>query len=116
MTTKNNARKEDLQMLVLMELHLDPSLSYRSLATRLGASVGATHFCLNALIEKGLVKVRNFGNSPHKLKYVYVLTPKGVASKSALTVDFLKRKLVEYEKLSREIAMARAQVTHLERN
>ena len=116
MTNQSSARKEDLELLALMELHQDPNLSCRTLASRMGASVGATHFCLTALIEKGMVKVRNFGNSPHKLKYAYVLTPKGVASKSVLTVHFLKRKLVEYDKLSREIAMAREQVNQQERN
>ena len=65
----------------------------------LGISVGGINFCLNALIEKGFVKVANFQKSKNKFGYVYLLTPRGIAEKASLTRGFLRRKMNEYEEL-----------------
>ncbi len=65
--------------------------------------LGTINFCLQALVEKGLVKMQVFSQSKSKLRYAYLLTPAGVAAKSKLTAEFLSRKLVEYESLQAEI-------------
>ena len=80
-----------------------PELSQRELSIALGVSLGATHYCLRALIDKGLVKIRNFSRSSHKQRYAYILTPAGIAEKSLLTNRFLKRKWNEYAALKHEI-------------
>lgn len=89
---------------LLKMLEGDPGLSQRDLAKRLGISLGKVNFCLNALIEKGSLKVSNFRNSNNKLSYAYLLTPHGVEEKAKITVRFLKHKVQEYERLRTEIA------------
>jgi EPS-associated MarR family transcriptional regulator len=89
---------------LLKTLEDNPSLSQRDLAKRLGVSLGKVNFCLKALIEKGCLKVANFRNSENKLAYAYLLTPQGVEHKALMTVEFLKIKTQEYERLRAEIA------------
>ena len=88
---------------LLKTLENNPSLSQRDLAKRLGISLGKVNFCLNALVEKGCLKVNNFRNSENKLAYIYLLTPQGVEEKARITVRFLKYKMQEYEQLRAEI-------------
>ena len=95
---------------ILRLLEKDPQLSQRALASQLGVSVGKVNFCLQLLIEKGLVKARNFRNSENKSVYMYYLTPKGIKDKARVTARFFRRKLAEYEALTREIEGLRAEV------
>jgi EPS-associated MarR family transcriptional regulator len=88
---------------LLKTLEENPGLSQRNLAQHLGISLGKVNFCLNALIEKGSVKVNNFRNSDNKLAYAYLLTPRGIDEKARITVQFLKRKMQDYERLRKEI-------------
>lgn len=88
---------------LLKTLGDNPSLSQRALARRLGVSLGKVNFCLNALVEKGCLKIDNFRNSNNKLAYAYVLTPRGIETRARMTVHFLKRKVDEYERLKAEI-------------
>ena len=81
----------------------NPQVSQREIADQLGVSLGGINYCIKALIEKGYVKVSNFSDNPNKLGYVYLLTPSGIVAKAALTGQFLKRKLDEYEALRAEI-------------
>lgn len=85
-------------------------MSQRALAKELGVSLGSINFCIKALMEKGWVKIQNFSRSPHKLHYIYLLTPSGVKHKSLLASQFLQRKLVEYEALQQEIEQLQAEV------
>lgn len=87
-----------------------PDATQRELARALGVSLGKVNYCVNALVEKGLVKARNFRNSRNKLAYAYLLTPRGIERKTAVTVQFLRRKIAEYEMLEREIAELRREV------
>ena len=89
---------------LLKTLEENPGLSQRDLAKKLGVSLGKINFCLNALVEKGNLKINNFRNSDNKLAYAYLLTPSGVEQKARMTVQFLKYKVQEYEKLRAEIA------------
>ena len=95
--------QEDTHFRVLRVLQEKPHITQRELALRLGVSLGVTNFVLRALLDKGAIKVRNFRGSTQKASYAYVLTPRGLAEKAALTARFLMRKREEYEALRAEI-------------
>ena len=88
---------------ILKLLEADPHASQRRIADELGISLGRVNFCVQALIQKGLVKANNFRNNANKRAYLYYLTPRGVEEKAKVTARFLKRKLEEYEALKREL-------------
>ena len=101
--TKDLSLHDETHLKVLRLLESTPHINQRKLAESLGVSLGKTNFCLNALLDKGLVKMENFRTSTRKLNYAYLLTPRGIAEKAALTQRFLKRKMEEYEALKAEI-------------
>ena len=103
MPSKQSQSQEDTYFRVLRILKENPDLTQRELAEKLGVSVGSLNYCLKALIQKGGIKMQNFSQSKNKFGYVYILTPKGISEKAALTSNFLKRKLSEYESLKLEI-------------
>ena len=88
---------------VLRKINKNPKSTQRELAEELGFSLGKLNYCLKALKHKGLIKIRNFEKNPNKLNYIYVITPKGIAEKTKLTVNFMKRKMQEYDELQREL-------------
>jgi len=98
----------NLKLLRHLEEH--PQISQRELADHLGISLGKANYCLKALIEKGLIKARNFKNSDNKRSYLYLLTPKGIERKASITVSFLQRKVQEYEDLKVEIKQLQREV------
>ena len=100
--------QEEIQFEVLRGLEQSPDLSQRALDKELGISLGSINYCFQALTEKGWIKMHNFSQSKHKLRYSYLLTPGGIAEKSKLTAEFLKRKTIEYEALHREIEQLKA--------
>jgi EPS-associated MarR family transcriptional regulator len=100
--------QEDTYFRIMRLVDEQPDISQRDLAEKLGISLGALNYCLRALMDKGFVKLENFQNSKHKLKYAYVLTPSGIAEKMSITGRFLKRKLGEYEALKAEIDALKA--------
>ena len=103
MTSRRFQLQEDTYFRVLRLLQDNPDLTQREIAKKLGLSTSGLNYCLNALIDKGWVKVHNFRQSKNKFGYVYVLTPQGISEKISLTSRFLKRKLNEYETLRGEI-------------
>jgi len=88
---------------VLRVVKKKPESSQRKLAKELGFSLGKLNYCLRALKEKGLIKIKNFERNSNKLNYFYVLTPKGITTKTTLTINFMKRKMKEYEELQKEL-------------
>ena len=102
--------QEDIHFRIMRILQDNPDLTQRELAEMLCMSVGGLNYCLNALIDKGFVKMGNFQKSKNKFKYVYLLTPQGIAEKVALTSRFLKRKMEEYDALKVEIGALKAEV------
>ena len=88
---------------VLRKLQNKPESSQRDLAKELGFSLGKLNYCLKALKAKGLIKISNFQKNPKKLNYFYVLTPKGISEKTQLTINFMKRKMAEYDELKKEL-------------
>ena len=110
MTSRQSNQQEDTYFRVMRILQDNPDLTQRELAEKLGISVGGLNYCLNALIDKGWVKMQNFSQSKNKFGYIYVLTPSGIAQKAALTGRFLQRKLHEFEALKAEIETLQTEV------
>ncbi len=88
---------------VLRKLDKEPSITQRELSSKLGISLGKINYCLKELRKKGLIKISNFKKNKNKINYVYLLTPKGIAAKTKLTINFMKIKLKEYEDLKKDI-------------
>ena len=95
-------QKED-HFEVLRKIFKKPESSQREMAEDLGFSLGKLNYCLKALKNKGLIKMKNFQKNSNKLNYFYVLTPKGFSEKSKLTINFMKKKFHEYEELKKEL-------------
>ena len=88
---------------LLRKIEKNPQSSQRELAGELGFSLGKLNYCLRALKSKGLVKISNFKKNPNKINYIYIITPKGISEKSKLTINFMKRKMHEYDELKKEL-------------
>ena len=89
---------------VLRKINKSPKASQRELATDLGFSLGKLNYCLKALKQKGLVKISNFKKKENKINYIqYVITPKGITERTKLTINFMKRKMQEYDELKNEL-------------
>ena len=93
----------EIQLQVLRAVESRPGLTQRELANELGVSLGKAHYCMKALINKGLVKMGNFSHNQKKMDYAYLLTPSGIKSKAMLTAHFLERKAAEYAILKSEL-------------
>jgi len=88
---------------ILKEIESNPRVTQRYLSKKCSISLGKINFLMNALVDKGMVEIRNFKNSKNKIAYMYLFTPQGIKIKAQLTRQFLQWKLEEYEKLKREI-------------
>tara|TARA_B100000686_G_C16715609_1_gene931819 strand:+ start:1372 stop:1671 length:300 start_codon:yes stop_codon:yes gene_type:complete len=88
---------------LLRKIKKKPISTQRELADELGFSLGKLNYCLKALKTKGLIKIDNFKKNPNKLSYIYILTPKGISLKTKLTINFMKRKMQEYDELKKEL-------------
>ncbi len=88
---------------VLRKISKKPSANQRELASELEISLGKLNFVLKGLKKNGLIKIRNFKKNPNKSRYLYLLTPKGIAEKTDLTINFMKRKMEEYDELREEL-------------
>ena len=92
------------QFEVLRKIKKKSNSSQRELANEIGFSLGKLNYCLKSLKLKGFVKINNFKKQKNKLKYVqYVLTPKGISERTRLTINFMKKKLDEYDQLKKEL-------------
>jgi len=96
---RNNQEKFN----ILRKIVEKPESTQRELAQGLNLSLGKLNYCLKALRQKGLVKIKNFKKNPKKINYIYVLTPKGLSEKTKLTINFMKRQMEEYDKLKKEL-------------
>ena len=88
---------------ILRKIKTKPETTQRELADELGFSLGKLNYCLKALKAKGLIKINNFKKNPNKISYIYALTPKGISEKTKLTVNFMKKKMREYDELKKEL-------------
>lgn len=111
----NNKDKADIlnsekTLLVLREIEHNPRVTQRKLAQKLEISLGKINFLVNALIDKGIIEIKNFKNSKRKLAYMYLLTPQGIKTKLQLTHKFFIWKTEEYERLREEIESLKREV------
>ena len=111
-TTNFNASDTDLT--VLRYLENKQKISQRELSQNLGISLGKINFILKALIQKGVVKAKNFRNNKNKIVYAYYLTPDGFNEKAKLTINFFKRKNMEYNELKKELRLLKNEITLLD--
>ncbi len=88
---------------VLRKIQNKPQSTQRELANELGFSLGKLNYCVTALKNKGFIKIENFKKNPNKINYIYALTPKGISIKTKLTLNFMKKKMMEYDELKNEI-------------
>jgi len=88
---------------ILRNIANNPELSQRNMAKKVGLSLGKLNYCLKALKQKGMVKAKNFKNNKNKTNYLYILTPKGIAEKTKLTINFMNLKMKEYDELKKEM-------------
>ena len=88
---------------LLRKIKKKPESSQRELANELDFSLGKLNYCLKALKAKGLIKIQNFNRNPKKINYMYLITPKGISEKTRLSINFMKRKMKEYDELKREL-------------
>lgn len=88
---------------VLRKIDKNPHTTQRKLAEELGFSLGKLNYSIKALKKRGLIKIKNFKKNPKKLNYFYILTPNGISKKTKLTLNFMKRKMKEYEELKKEL-------------
>jgi EPS-associated MarR family transcriptional regulator len=95
--------KRDIRLDLLRKLESNPQYTQRQLSREMGVSLGKVNYCIKKLTEKGQIKLTNFSYNPNKIGYAYLLTHSGVDEKARLTFSFLKRKIVEYEILKKEI-------------
>ena len=102
--------KSDAEYLILKKFEDNPHLTQRELSKELGVSLGKTNYIINALIDKGWIKLKNFKRSDKKLGYSYLLTTQGIAEKAMLAQKFLKKKSDEYNKLKEEIDMLKKEL------
>jgi EPS-associated MarR family transcriptional regulator len=105
---------DEIHYRILGLLAQRPDISQRQLSRELGVSLGKTNYCLQALLQKGWIKVENFKNSRNKIAYTYLLTPEGIDRKARIAVRFLKRKTAEFEAIKQEIEQLRREVAELE--
>ena len=110
MASNRRKRQQEIHFRVMQILHENPEASTRDIARILKISNGTAYYCINALLDKGLIKLKNFAKSSSKTVYIYQLTPRGIKSKSLLTVKFLERKREEYNQLKAEISMLENEV------
>jgi len=97
-------KKNEDHFQVLRKIDKSNNLSQRKLAEELGFSLGKLNYCMKELKNKGLVKFKNFNNQKKKLSYLrYVLTSKGISYRTKLTINFMKRKMNEYDELRKEL-------------
>ena len=95
-------KNADEEFNILRKLDKNKNFTQRSLANELGFSLGKLNYCLKELKKKGLIKINNFKNNKNKLGYMYILTPSGVKAKTKLTINFMNRKMKEYDELKKE--------------
>ena len=88
---------------LLRKIKERPASTQRELASEMGFSLGKLNYCLKSLKKKGHIKLKNFQNNKNKINYAYILTPRGLAIKTKLTVNFMKRKMKEYDELAKEL-------------
>lgn len=102
--------EQEIRYRLFKLLEDDPNLTQRQMAEKMGISLGKFNYCLKELVQKGFVKINRFTSSNNKAAYMYILTPKGIEQKTKVTVNFLNRKMQEYEEIKKQITEIKKEV------
>lgn len=90
--------KDSLRILkILDELSHASRITQRELSKRVGVALGLTNLYIRRLVRKGYLKV----SSIERNRLKYLLTPRGVAEKAALTVQYMQNSLNYYRAVRR---------------
>ena len=81
---------------------------------KMGVSLGKINYCISELSQKGMINVERFKKSKNKSAYIYRLTPSGLEEVATLTLNFLKNKIREYDRLKIEIKSLVEQVREMD--
>ncbi len=103
MKNYNQNNIDEDKFAILRKIDNESNTSQRKLAKELGFSLGKLNYCIKQLKKKGLIKIKNFRKNPKKINYLYILTPQGISSKTRLTINFMQKKIKEYDELRAEI-------------
>ena len=103
--------QDEITYKLLKIIENEPQLSQREIARVMGVSLGKANYCLNALLDKGFIKISNFYKNKQKKAYIYYLTPHGIEEKAQVTYRFLQRKITEYEDIKAEIESLRREAS-----
>ena len=109
-------KSDEENFAILRKIGKKSELSQREMAKDLGFSLGKLNYCLKELQKKGLIKMRNFKNNKKKINYFYILTPKGLTSKTILAINFMKRKIQEYDEIKSEINKSGLKISNITKN
>lgn len=110
----NTALDIEIRLKLLKLLKDEPKLTQREMKEKMGVSLGKTNYCLSVLVEKGMIKVETFKKHKSRSTYMYRLTPKGFKELASLTLDFLKYKLLEYNRVKQEIKLLSEQIDKMD--
>jgi len=99
----NNPYEQEIHYRLLKILSKNSNFTQREMAKKMGISLGKVNYCLSELAKKGFIKINRFKYSRNKIRYIYILTPRGLEEKAGLTISFLKRKILDYEEISSQI-------------
>lgn len=116
MSQKKSLKKDisEIELNILRSLHSHPEFTQRKLSSQLGVSLGSINYCINALVDKGFVKVDSFKKASTKKKYLYLLTRKGILEKTRSTIRFLEKKHSEYIQLQNEIESLKSELSEVQ--
>ena len=99
----NEPFEQEIRYRLLKVLSLNSKLSQREMAKRMGISLGKVNYCLSEMASKGFIKIKRFQMSKNRIKYLYLLTPRGMEEKARITLNFLRRKILEYQAIKKQI-------------
>ena len=116
MASKREHVQEEVRLRILRIVNKNPNIKSREIARILNISNGSAYYCINSLVQKGMIKLKNFSSHKNKAKYTYFLTPSGIYEKTILTAKFLQTKLKEYEDLRAEIKEMEEEVSAAKKN
>lgn len=106
----NTAFDNEIRLKLLQLLKNEPELTQREMNQKMGVSLGKINYCISALAQKGMIKVERFTKAQNKSAYMYRLTPKGFEELASLTMDFLKIKVAEFDRIKGEIKSLSEQI------
>ena len=92
----NNLSEQEVNYKILKLLSIEPNLSQRAIAGRMGISLGKTNYVLSELAEKGILKIKRFKSAPNKIPYTWCLNENPCSGKFRISKSEIRNKF-EYQ-------------------